>query len=63
MSLNDKLDVLRPKEEAFRAESKHRRMANGVLRSFTRTVDEERIEELGWPEHPNEDRPVHPEVL
>ena len=52
-TLTQKLDALRPKEAAFRKEVRsHRHMANGVLRSFTRTVDEERIEELGWSEGP-----------
>lgn len=83
-TLTEKLDALKPKEAAFRAEVRERRgrwgstlelpQRKGEMRAFTngvlasihewgRSHEEERIEELGWSEHPNEDRPVHPEPL
>ena len=60
-TIPQRLDALRGREAAFRAEVRsHRRMANGVLRGFlrpsggrpVRTYEEERIEALGWGDGP-----------
>ena len=66
-TIPETLDRLAPKERAFRAELRGkrtdmRRFANALARSirdFNSTGDP-KIDELGWTEHPAEDRPVVP---